>query len=154
MKFRIEQVALCPQDPEKAIELLTAMGMESWARDVVKASGTVYGVPSDNRAALAFNYEGLSGKELEILHYKDGRNWMSIHRPRVSHLGMHTTEEELEQWREFFAARGVKVCQEVQTLSHTNPVIAGKRSYHYVIFDTYKILGVDIKFIVRQILAE
>ena len=33
--------------------------------------------------------------------------------------------------------------------SHTNPVIAGKRSYNYVIFDTKDILGVDLKFIVR-----
>ena len=41
------------------------------------------------------------------------------------------------------------MAQEVFTESHTNPVIAGKRSYNYVIFDTREILGVDLKFIVR-----
>ena len=45
--------------------------------------------------------------------------------------------------------RGIKVAQEVFTKSHTNPVIAGKRKYNYVIFDTKEILGVDLKFIVR-----
>ena len=41
------------------------------------------------------------------------------------------------------------MAQEVMTESHTNPVIAGKRTYNYVIFDTKEILGVDVKFIVR-----
>jgi hypothetical protein len=36
------------------------------------------------------------------------------------------------------------------TISHTNPVIAGKRWYTYVIFDTRSILGIDLKFIVRR----
>ena len=49
----------------------------------------------------------------------------------------------------FFANRDIEVAQEVFTDSHTNPVIAGKRSYNYVIFDTKNILGVDLKFIVR-----
>jgi hypothetical protein len=62
---------------------------------------------------------------------------------------MHCTADELLKWRKFFRDRGIQIAQEVFTDSHSNPAIAGKRSYNYVIFDTRKILGVDLKFIVR-----
>lgn len=152
MQFKIEQIALCPRDPEAAIELLTAMGLGDWARDHVVAQGQVFGEIGRNGADLAFNYEGFSEKrELEVLHYTDGDNWMqTASEPRVSHLGMHCSAEELEQWREFFFARNIVVAQEVLTKSHTNPVIAGKRWYKYAIFNTHPVLGVDIKFIVRR----
>ena len=151
LKFKIEQVALCPPDPEAAIELLTAMGAGEWARDHVVAKGEVVGEPGGNEADLAFEYNMLKGaNELEVLHYTDGDNWMHDRAPRASHLGMHCTEVELEGWREFFEERGIPVAQEVRTESHSNPVIAGKRWYNYVIFDTYHILGIDVKFIVRS----
>jgi hypothetical protein len=151
MKFTIEQIAICPKDPIKAKELLSAIGALSWAEDHVVADGKVFGETGTNEADLSFNYELFSGKEFEVLHYTTGDNWM-LHdgRPNtVSHLGMHCTAEELVLWREFFADRGIRVAQEVKTQSHTNPVIAGKRSYEYVIFDTREILSVDLKFIVR-----
>lgn len=151
MKFVIEQVAICPKDPVAAIELLTALGAAEWARDHVVADGVVFGVEGRNEADLAFNYSLGEGKEFEVLHYTDGNDWMQHGgRPNsVSHLGMHCTAEELEEFKEFFAGRGIGVAQSVFTKSHTNPVIAGKRSYNYVIFDTKEILGVDLKFIVR-----
>jgi hypothetical protein len=154
MNFKIEQIALCPVDPQAAIELLTEMGLGQWARDHVVAEGVVYGKPDVNEADLAFNYEGSSDKplELEVLHYTQGANWMQ-HRDRVnsvSHLGMHCDHEELDHWFDFFAARGIALAQGVDTLSHTNPAIAGQRWYRYAIFDTKAILGVDIKFIVRK----
>lgn len=150
MKFRMEQIALCPRDPAAAKRLLTEMGATEWAEDIVEAVGNVFQRFGKNKAELSFNYEMLQGKELEILHYTQGDNWMALREPRVSHLGMHCTQEELVDWRSFFAKRGYQVAQEVNTRSHTNPVIAGKREYHYVIFDTYRTLGVDIKFIVRR----
>lgn len=152
LQFKIEQVALCPDDPEAAIELLTAMGAGEWARDHVIANGEVFEDGGQrNEADLAFEYSMLKGaNELEVLHYTDGDNWMHDHAPRASHLGMHCTEVELEGWREFFEERGIPVAQEVRTESHSNPVIAGKRWYNYVIFDTYHILGIDVKFIVRS----
>lgn len=157
MKFIIEQVALCPKDPERAIKLLTAMGMTEWARDIVVARGVVEPpehernvAKVENVAHLAFNYQSLGqAKELEVLHYSAGRNWMDGH-ARVSHLGMHCSASELYEWKQFFKRQGIRIAQEVDTLSHTNPVIAGKRWYNYCIFDTYAILGVDIKFIVRK----
>jgi len=149
MKFQIEQVALCPVDPIKAKELLTAMGAGEWAEDHVIAAGKVYGNAGRNEADLSFDYEMLKGaNELEVLHYTTPNNWM-FGKNRVSHLGMHCSAEELLAWRGFFAERGIQVAQEVFTESHTNPHIAGKRSYNYVIFDTHDILSVDVKFIVR-----
>jgi len=178
LSFKIEQVALCPADPDKAIALLTKMGLGEWARDHVKASGRVFGQGGTNEADLAFNYQGTRGfegtladgmhgdlrnikpLELEVLHYTDGDNWMKgdcgeeargFHRPcSVSHLGMHCDAKELARWRGFFAAEGIREAQSVLTFSHTNPVIAGKRTYNYVIYDTREILGVDVKFIVRM----
>lgn len=155
MKFKIEQLALCPPDPEAAKELLTAMGAGDWADDTVLAAGEVFGSGGSNTADLSFEYDMLSdANELEVLSYTRGPNWMDLRANapcnRASHLGMHVeTEEELEEWRQFFKARGHGVAQEVMTARHTNPVIAGKRRYHYVIFDTFDVLGIDIKFIRR-----
>jgi hypothetical protein len=151
MKFIIEQLAICPADPAAAKALLAAMEATEWSNDHVVADGKVFEVEGQNEADLSFNYDIFAGKEFEILDYTSGNNWMAHGtRPNsVSHLGMHCTSDELVQWREFFAERGIQVAQEVWTLSHTNPVIAGKRSYNYVIFDTKDILGVDLKFIVR-----
>jgi len=150
MKFTIEQIALCPKNPANAIVFLQELGAVDWSHDHVAASGNVFGLADKNEADLAFNYDMLnSARELEVLHYTDGSNWMNAHGPSVSHLGMHVTAEELIKWRAWFAERRILVAQEVMTESHTNPVIAGKRTYNYVIFDTRDILGVDLKFIVR-----
>lgn len=150
--FKIEQVALCPADAGAALELLEAMGLTDWVGDHVVAEGAVFGVHTTNEANLHFNYQGLDGAgELEVLNYTKGANWMAASRgPRVSHIGMHCTESELLDWRRFFHARNIGVAQEVFTVSHTNPHIAGNRTYHYTIFDTHPILGVDVKFIVRR----
>lgn len=153
LKFQVQQVALFPRNAEAAIALLTEMGAGDWARDHVEAVGTVFGDPGRNEADLAFDYELLkSANELEVLDYTSGPNWMATpaHGYSVSHLGMHCSEEELDGWKGFFSVRGIRIAQEVLTQSHSNPVIAGKRWYHYCIFDTREILGVDIKFIVRK----
>lgn len=162
MKFVIDQIAIVPKDPEVAMKLLVDMGATEWATDIVTATGRVFNKESQtNEAQLAFNYQLATGvKEFEILHYTEGANWVdgssqiyytstSNRRNTVSHLGMHCTAEELEHWRVFFAERNIAIAQEVFTSQHTNPMIAGKRWYHYVIFDTKRILGTDIKFIVR-----
>lgn len=151
MKFIIEQIAICPKNPEAAKKLLAEIGATEWAEDHVVANGNVYGMEGRNEADLAFNYDVFAGKEFEILNYTDGNNWMN-HPERqnsVSHLGMHCSAEDLVKWRAFFAGRSINVAQEVFTESHSNPVIAGKRWYNYCIFDTKEILGVDLKFIVR-----
>ena len=155
MKFLIDQLALCPRDPARAKDLLTAMGAHTWVEDHVTAKGSLCGTPVHNEADLSFNYDMAPGShmELEVLNYTHGANWMDTFArrgSRVSHLGMHCTAEELPKWITFFAARNIPVIQAVTTLSHTNPAIAGTRWYQYVIFDTLDILGTDLKFIVRR----
>lgn len=152
VKFKIEQIAICPQDPIAAKKLLSDMGATEWSEDHVVADGFVFGETAKSEADLSFNYSLIEGKEFEVLHYTKGNNWMKIEdRPNsVSHLGMHCTEDELFKWIAFFVKRNIDIAQEVQTTSHTNLIIAGKRTYLYMIFDTKSILGVDLKFIVRR----
>ena len=152
MKFLIEQIAIAPKDPARAKALLEKIGVTEWAEDHVVATGKVFGKRGTNEADLSFNYDLFGGKEFEVLNYTKGDNWVdTLDRGRniVSHLGMHCSAEELKEWREFFKGEKIPVAQEVFTDSHTNPVIAGKRKYNYVIFDTKDIIGVDLKFIVR-----
>lgn len=155
MKFFIEQIALHPTNPEAARALLTDLGLTEWVQDTVLADGQVFSFPGSNTADLAFNYQATRPDpkplELEILHYKAGPNWMHNRGAAVSHLGMHCTAEELEEFERKFAAMGIKIAQSVFTRSHTNPfLLANGRKYQYVIFDTKEILGVDLKFIVRR----
>ena len=155
MKFFIEQVALCPPNPEAAIKFLKELGMDEWVTDHVVAGGKVFGESGRNEADLAFNYQNTRPDnkplELEVLHYTTGPNWMIGRGPMVSHLGMHCTAEELDAFRQKFADMNIRVAQEVFTESHTNPyLLEVKRKYQYVIFDTRDTLGVDLKFIVRR----
>jgi len=150
MQFKIQQIALAPKDPRRAAALLARIGIAKWVEDRVVATGTVHGEPGQNVAALAFNYEAIEGKELELLKYLEGPSWLEGRGPIVSHLGMHCTEEELAQWKALFAEEGIVIAQEVFTDSHTNDfLVKCGRKYHYCIFDTLEILGVDLKFIVR-----
>jgi hypothetical protein len=107
-----------------------------------------------NKANLSFAYS--EGKlEFEVLSYERGMNWVDEatkhKRNVVSHIGMHCTWEDLSRWKHFFAERCIAIAQEVFTESHTNPfLLETGRRYHYCIFDTRSILGVDVKFIVRN----
>lgn len=149
--LRVEQIAVSLRFPNAAKELLAAMGVTEWADDHVVANGNVWTIKNaHNEADLSFNYDMISGKEFELLTYTSGDNWMNFRDDQVSHFGMHVSEEELAEWRTFFAERNINIAQEVDTESHTNPAIAGKRTYKYVIFATRRILGVDLKFIVRR----
>lgn len=161
LSFKVEQLALHPRNPKAAIALLTEMGLAEWAKDHVVARGAVRGIAGGNEADLAFNYQATRGLptadediaqplELEVLHYTSGPHWMEVHEPSASHIGMHVSEEELGEWHKFFTSRGIKIAQQVNTQSHTNPHIAGQRWYTYTIYDTRAILGIDVKFIVRR----
>lgn len=156
MHFFIEQIAIAPSDPAKAKELLDAIRatQDAWAEDHVTATGTVLGTGATNEANLSFCYDmGPKEKlEFEVLEYTEGRNWLGKHVGGcsvLSHLGMHCSAKDLVAWKMFFAKRNIRIAQEVRTISHTNPNIKHSRRYQYVIFDTFEILGVDLKFIVR-----
>jgi hypothetical protein len=124
-----------------------------WTEDEVTGRVSVFGEPENiSRARLQFNYD--LGIEVEILTYLQGPNW---HRARdlagrghgtrpgappfLSHIGFHVNDEELPTlpW---------PVAQKMTTTEHLNPAIAG-RSYAYVIYDTVRMLGADLKYIKR-----
>lgn len=156
-KFQIQQIALNAPGSQTAIDLLTDLGLTEWVNDTVKAQGYVFGKTGANVANLNFNYQAGDGNdvqaskalELEVLEYTQGANWLDERPTNVSHLGMHVTNEQLLAYRAYFGSKGIGVAQEVMTNEHTNEAIKDSRRYNYVIFDTYEILGVDLKFIVR-----
>lgn len=172
MQFKIEQVALAPAFTNRALRLLQRIGLGDFVADTVVAEGRVFNEPAENTALLRFNYAadrnfiGNTPKpagsttplELEVLTYVKGPNWVDAIRVNmdapamsmVSHFGMHVTEEELEQFHAIMVSEGVEIAQEVNTKSHTNEHIANSRRYHYRIYATRHILGVDLKFIVRK----
>jgi hypothetical protein len=160
MQFKIEQVALWPASSQVAKHFLMELGLTDWVSDQVAAKGEVYGVQdAENKATLSFNYQAApeSSLELEILDYNEGLNWMdaSVNKGvvssigAVSHLGMHVTEDQLDEFDRIMDKYGVRIAQKVRTQSHTNPAIKDSRRYMYVIYDTRRLIGVDLKFIVR-----
>lgn len=161
-QFKIEQLALRlpTSDGQRkiAMDFLARCGMSDWVLDSVEATGTVMGRASRNRATLQFNYSAFDGKELELLRYEKGTpNWLdSVDQGSalVSHIGMHCSEEDLAEWRRVMADFNITLAQEVWTDSHSNPRIRGCRRYHYVIYDTRELIGVDMKFIVRRIINQ
>lgn len=165
-QFKIEQIALYPENSVRARNFLAKLGMSEWFHDDVVARGSVHTERDcENEAHLAFNYQAGNGTdadavkplELEVLTYTDGENWMDVAMDcgevgkfgAVSHLGMHVTEEQLVEFDQVMRDEGISVAQRVVTKSHTNPAIKDSRRYKYVIYDTRFLIGVDLKFIVR-----
>jgi hypothetical protein len=153
-KTKIEQVAIYSKDPEKLKKALKILGCTEWSVDHVIAEGTVRDIPALNSADLHFNYQ-LGDFEFEILEYKNGTNWHDQDAlthgvpatPFMSHLGVHV--RSVDAVKIDMKRLGFKVAQEVKTVSHTNPHIAGKRKYRYVIFDTLSLFGFYFKAIER-----
>jgi catechol 2,3-dioxygenase-like lactoylglutathione lyase family enzyme len=153
--YPIEQIAIACPDPEQTKRVLAAvLGCDEWHEDQVTTEGFVFGSRVDpaTTATLNFNYQLIPGKEFELLTYHDERNWLS-NQPEgpqttgMSHLGLHVPDvDDVKRRMETF---GYKVAQEFATTSHTNPNIAGKRQYRYVIFDTRAAFGFDLKVIQR-----
>jgi len=148
--MKIDQIAFgCAtlHDVEYAQQFLKKFGATEWSEDHVVASGFVYGEPAMNAAHLFFNYQ--FGVELELLCYTEGPNWLSrkLHPGAMivpSHIGVHVDAKAMKIESE------LKIVQEVYTITHTNPVIAGKRTYHYKIFGTDGHVPFDIKLIERM----
>lgn len=153
-KFQIEQVALKCPDPEAFKSALGVLGLTEWSEDHVVARGTVFGEPVANEADLNFNYD-LGPFEFELIKYTNGENWLQRRSDHdvpygLSHLGLHVKpDQDLDKIIREFQDMGFEPAQELRTLSHTNPAIAGKRTYRYVILDTHRAFGFDLKLIQR-----
>lgn len=161
-QFKLEQVAIsvAPKFRETAFKLLAELGMTDWAHDLVVAQGSVGAdAGQTNVGALAFNYQaGDIGKpvEFEVLQYQAGENFVDRAKSITdsaaitTHFGMHVDEVQLSIVRRIMSRYSIRTSQEVETVSHTNPVIRDSRRYKYVIFATRDLLGIDLKFIVRK----
>jgi hypothetical protein len=164
-QFKIEQIALYPQDTVAARAFLADLGLSEWVHDTVVANGIVFDDVGRNTAHLSFNYQSGNGSdteagkplELEVLEYVEGRNWMDLSIEGgetgrfggVSHLGMHVTVDQLMEFEHVMRKHEIPIAQRVTTESHTNEHIKDSRRYQYTIYDTRHLIGVDLKFIVR-----
>lgn len=146
MKFIIDQITLYPQNPDKAIALLTEMGMSDWARDHICATSTVFcgpGVTEANSSICAANVH-----ELEVLNYNYGQSWMGNVNKGVTAacLSMNVTEKELDDWMEFFSSRGILCLQAALSHAHSSAAMRGKVRRELV-FDTRRILSIDVRIV-------
>lgn len=164
----IQQVAFYVPDMDRAKQAYRALGCKTWTDDIVTAQGKVHDGTFDdngqikwpktiiNVAHLAFNYE--LGTEIELIHYSAGANWhfakgridadgqCSV--PFASHMSYHVDDMPGEVLK--FTRAGLRVIQDVRTVSHTNPyLVKNGRRYNYVVFDSRGILGFDVKLIKR-----
>jgi len=166
---KIEQVAIYTPNIDQTIEeYRRRLGLKDWKLDMVMAEGRVLN-PSEaitapdeqqytkgvNVAKLAFNYE--QGFEFELIQYVAGPNWHEAagrigngwcREPFASHMSYHIEDMAGEMTR--YINAGFRVAQEVRTVSHTSEhLLSIGRKYHYVIFDSRRVLGYDIKLIKR-----
>ncbi len=134
--MEFEQIAMHDNADFDLMKIFIGMGHPAWTKDVVVAEGVVAShhggfVVCQNTAILQFNYTAFPGKELEMIHYTDGPNFLN-HKLNgsLSHLGWHV--ESIESKREYMEKRGFRLKQEVITKSHESPLIT--RRYHYAIY--------------------
>lgn len=155
-QFPIEQIALAVKDHESIIPALGFLGATEWHKDDVTTRAMVLGQgPVEQVAELSFNYQLIPGKELELIRYVSGRNFLGLQgiSTGLSHLGLHVESidhatERLNQ----LANNDVQIIQDAVTIKHTNPAIKNTRRYRYRIFGTRQWLGFDLKFIQRKVL--
>ena len=149
--FTIDQIALRVTS-EAAQNLLIDMGAKLWHYDLAEAEGTVNGISGENAVDSRFSFDFSPEKlEVELMRYLEGPNWLAD-KPGavVACLGMYCEEVEIEGWKRFFEEHEIKLVQESWTKKHTHLERQGKRRYHYCIFETRELLGVDLKFIVKD----
>ena len=150
-RFHVQFLALACSTPE-ALEMWRDLGLKDWVLDSVirqDQQATPDG-PTDEGGRylvdLALSLDAMgTPKGMPISRYMTLIN-IGDGRAHVSHIGMRATAEEAEEYRRYFAARGIHVRREYVTLAHAN--IPGRR-FHDIFFATAPILGVDIEISVE-----
>lgn len=150
--FPIEQIAFVGR-PEM-LTMLKFLGAHEWHHDTVTTRARVFdsGI-FEQEALLAFNYQLIPGKELEVIRYTRGENFLSESGTLggLSHLGLHVDDMDKSTQMLRDQLGEVRIIQEAVTVRHTNPNIKDTRRYRYRIFDTRNTLGFFLKFIQRHI---
>lgn len=167
-----DQLALATQFPHQLMGMLPGV----WSQDEVSSEVNLLGFHEIQNITfrLFYNYEqDIPFKELELIQFMSYHNFHSFSnhaisplglyapslydrfkysgklRPFISHIGIHCSEKEGEDWRAHFKSYGIDVAHEDWSYAHTNPVIAGKRKYHNIIFASRRALGFDFKACIR-----
>ncbi len=171
-----DQLAIATPYPKPIMDLLGGEWSKDHTKSRVRLPG--FPEEQEIEFKLFYNYEqNLQFKELELIQFLSHHNFhslvnktisplglyapalhqlLSILKKRVtpveyfiSHIGIHCSEEEAMQWRLLFLSRGINAVHEDTSYSHTNPVIAGKRTYHNIIFGSREAIGFDFKACIR-----
>ena len=158
MPIKIDQIAFGTRlGFEETIHMLSGifgLNLDDWVYDTVEGDCQLLNdwqmQPHKNKAKLAFHY-GLMPIEFEVLQYIEGRNWHDEIKDSVflSHLGIHAPTQSVFSHLYVGLSKYFSIAQELQTVSHTNELIKNCRRYNYVIFNSRKQLGFDIKIIQR-----
>jgi len=127
-----------------------------WKKDTVVAKGILKVNPStskhkynkiENTAMLRFNYHIFPSKELELISYIDGPNFLNfVNYGAISHFGTHV--KSIDDYCTVLHDQKFMVLQNVITQSHQSPDVLPYRRYHYVIYG-HQNLHFRIKLIER-----
>ena len=155
--FPLEQIALVGRTG--TVDMLKMLGATEWHLDTVTTRGIVYWESDkviEQQALLAFNYQLIPGKELEVIRYIRGDNFLSSSGTLggMSHLGLHVDDIDRATQILRDCMGDVSIAQDAVTIRHTNPHIKDTRRYRYRIFDTRNELGFFLKFIQRHMVVE
>lgn len=161
-----DQLAIAVDNPEFVMRVI---GGNFWTKDHVKSNVRTRGPIEFN---LFYNYEqDIPFKELELIQFLSNNNFHSavnksisplglyaaslykklsiLDTVFISHIGIHCTDTESKEWILHFKQFDIWPIHEDTSYSHTNPAIAGKRTYHNIIFGSRKTLGFDFKACIR-----
>jgi len=136
--MQIDQIAIHDSREFAAQKMLNLMGAGSWSEDTVVAKGILLYdgmyIKCANTAVLKFNYRMIPGKELELIHYVAGKNFLAFKTPGgLSHFGVHVIS--IIDLRAFMSERGFILVQEVISQSHQSFSVPAGRRYHYAIYE-------------------
>jgi hypothetical protein len=156
--MKLNQIAFCVPDLERAKELLTGLGAKFEMEDELTMTGKFGKNFADNvPIKLSFDYEMLKEcNELELIESKDARHWHQNERSNnksfLSHIGVYCESfTELKIIRHnLVEIHGYKEIQMTQSQNHTNKRQDGtERHYVDCIVDTSEFLGFNIKLTAR-----
>lgn len=151
----IEQIAVHVPDVDDHIGKIG--NNLDWVRDRVDAVHVYapFNVLGESfQVELAFNYDLIPGKELELIQLRNGMSIQLYANTQLSHFGYHLPDPEhlqeadermlaeLQQWQD----AGAGVAQVSQTLLHAGT----KMRYRYAFVDTRPSLGGWLKIIQRM----
>jgi hypothetical protein len=145
------------------VEVCTEYGADRWTYDVAVHNGellspsnvwqpTTSWWPMAIRAHMAFNYQLIPGKELELMY------WEPIYKETRPHpfaqLGddvaqvcwTYKVEDTFTEEQRLRSLLGMHPSYKFMSIKHDNPAIDGLARYRDTMYDTYDSLGYNLRF--------